>query len=134
MCRVIKRIGGKVMKVKAASILIVSDDKSTRDWLGYCLWSDYQCTLSVNAEQALKLLADQRFNLVITNLSMPGISGFDLCRTIKQKWPDTIVLIIAGAADSRGFSESPKAGAFAFLPQPVDLVWLNRTIKLALNG
>ncbi len=124
----------EVMKATADSILIVDDDASNRELLDYYLSSDYQCVLAESAEQAVGILLNKRFNMVITDLNMPGASGFDLCRAVKQRWPDTAVLIISGAGDGGRRSEARGVGAVEYLTKPVDRGRLGRTIKFALQS
>lgn len=120
------------MTATAVSILIVDDNAAVRELLEWHLSSEYQCTSAAHAEQALELLAQRHFSLVITDVEMPGADGFALCRTVKQRWPDSAVLIVSGQNDCQHCSEAQRVGAFAFLPKPIDLVWLARSIKFAL--
>jgi CheY-like chemotaxis protein len=115
-------------------LLIVDDDKWNSEWLAHNLNNDYQCVTAANAEEALELLEDRRFSLVLTDLKMPGASGFELCRTVKQKWPDTVVVIMSGANDSSCCCEARRAGAFEYLIKPLDFIQVSRTIKIALQA
>lgn len=121
------------MRAAAVSILIVDDDASNREVLDCYLSVSYQCTLAENAEQAIRLLEERRFSVVITDLNMPGASGFELCHLVKQRWPETAVVIISGTNDSNCFNQAYRFGAVGYLTKPIDLVWLSLTIKHALQ-
>lgn len=122
------------MKATTASILIVDDDAANRDLLNCFLSSGYQCVTAESAERALELLEDRRFSVVITDLNMPGESGFELCHMVKQKWPRTAVVIVSGVNDSSCFNQAHRVGAIEYLTKPIDLVWLSQAIKHALQS
>lgn len=71
---------------------------------------------------------------MITDLNMPGASGFELCRWIRQRWPETSVVIISGDNDSNCFNQAHRFGAAEYLTKPIDLVWLSLTIRHALQS
>ena len=121
------------MKANHISILIVDDDEPAREVLESFLRDEYRCLTAASAEEAVGLLAEMRFNLVITDLEMPGASGLKLCQIIKQTIPETIVLIVSGMRDKRYQVEARQQGAFDYLTKPVDLSLLSRTIKCALR-
>lgn len=78
-------------------ILVVDDDENIREILKDILtMSGHQVVLASSGEEALKLFYEQEFDLVMTDLGMPGISGWEVNRRIKQTHPQKPVVIITG--------------------------------------
>ena len=79
------------------------------------------CNLQVaaNGEEALYALEQQRFDLVLLDLRMPGMDGMDVLRTIKQTWPETQVVIITGFPNIETAKEAVRLGAYSYLAKPV---------------
>ena len=76
-----------------SSILIVEDDVTLRELLFELFSETYHCSTAGTAEQALCLLDSKRFDLVLTDISMPGMSGLELLGIVRQRWPETTVII-----------------------------------------
>ena len=78
-------------------ILVVDDDENIREILQDILtMSGHLVVISSNGEEALQFFYDQEFDLVMTDLGMPGISGWEVNRKIKQTHPQKPVVIISG--------------------------------------
>jgi len=122
------------MQADGFTILIVDDNEPAREMLAWVLGDDYPCRTAASAEQAVELLADNHFNLVLTDLQMPGASGLELCRTIKQTSPETIVLIMSSANPSQYFTEAMQCGASGYLTKPDDLLHIDRAVKSLLGN
>jgi DNA-binding NtrC family response regulator len=73
---------------------------------------------TTSGKRALKILENQSFDVVFTDLKMVDIGGMEVLRTIKQKFPDTIVVIITGYATVASAVETMRCGAFDYLPKP----------------
>jgi YesN/AraC family two-component response regulator len=104
------------------SILIVDDEEYVRQLLVSCLGSDYCCCAADNAEQAIEHLESKQFDLVMTDITMPGISGLELCRMLRESHPRTPVLIISGLQGEAYKDQALKYGARGFIEKPFDLV------------
>jgi DNA-binding NtrC family response regulator len=78
----------------------------------------HNVTYKVSGKEALKILENQSFDVVFTDLKMVDIGGMEVLRTIKQKFPDTIVVIITGYATVASAVETMRYGAFDYLPKP----------------
>ena len=70
------------------------------------------------AEQALNLMSDQPFDLIISDIRMPGLSGLDLLRAVKGKQPGTPVVLITGAPSVSSAIFGLRHGAYDYLPKP----------------
>jgi DNA-binding NtrC family response regulator len=78
-------------------ILVVDDDENIREILQDILtMSGHLVVLSSNGEEALQFFYEQEFDLVMTDLGMPGISGWEVSRKIKQTHPQKPVIIVSG--------------------------------------
>jgi DNA-binding NtrC family response regulator len=78
----------------------------------------HNVTYTTSGKEALKILENQSFDVVFTDLKMVDIGGMEVLRTIKQKFPDTIVVIITGYATVASAVETMRYGAFDYLPKP----------------
>jgi DNA-binding NtrC family response regulator len=78
-------------------ILVVDDSQNIREMLEDFLdFEGHQPVLAKDGNEALKLFSEQDFDLVITDLGMPGMSGWQLSKHVKQRKPETPIIIITG--------------------------------------
>ena len=114
------------------SILIVDDDKETRDLLAFGFREQYDCATAASAEEAMGLLGERFFDVVLTDVEMPGASGIELCRYIRKTNSDTIVLVMSGRVDSRNRIKALQGGAFDYITKPFNIATVARLIAYAL--
>jgi DNA-binding NtrC family response regulator len=117
---------------KEISILIVDDEEPMRRLLALQLQSDYRCVTAGSAEEAIELLGTRCFNIVLTDIMLPGASGLDLCQAVQTKCPNTVVVIISGMTDIHYAIQAMRHGAFDYLLKPVDSSQLKRAVERAL--
>jgi DNA-binding NtrC family response regulator len=122
-------VGGPLM----ASILIVDDDDIIRDTLYELLVTDYQCETAETAETALAKLEAKRFDVVLTDISMPGLSGVQLLNRVLKLYPGTSVIMISGLSDQDQAVSLIKLGASDYLLKPFRLELVEESIKRALS-
>jgi two-component system response regulator PilR (NtrC family) len=116
-----------------AAILIVDDDESVRDVL-YDLFSDeHLCHVAATAEQALAFIDDQAYDVVLTDISMPGLSGLELLGHLRQARPGTPVIVISGIGDRTHAEGLTRLGAFNFILKPFQLEEIEQSVALALE-
>ncbi|HEY5445427.1 MAG TPA: response regulator, partial [Pyrinomonadaceae bacterium] len=82
-----------------AEILIVDDDDVIRDTVFELLSTDYKCDTAETAEQALAKLEAEQFEVVLTDISLPGLSGRELLSRVLMLYPGTPVIIVSGISD-----------------------------------
>jgi DNA-binding NtrC family response regulator len=104
-----------------AEILVVDDDEIIRDTLCELLSQDHACQTADTAEQALRKLQSQGFDVVLTDVSMPGLSGLELLNRVVQLYPGTPVIIISGLNDQDQRQSLIGQGAFDYLLKPFRL-------------
>lgn len=115
-----------------ASVLIVDDDDTIRDSLYELLSEEHSCHAAETAEKALEWLDKEVYDVVITDVSMPGLSGVELLGQVRQRYPNTPVIVITGIGD-RGHAEGLiKLGAFDYLLKPFRLEDVEDSVNRAI--
>lgn len=100
-------------------ILVVDDEHFVRDLLVKILARRGHDVVGVEAgEQALERLAVERFDVVLTDVVMPGIDGFELLRRVKGSWPSVRVIVLTGYARRQSISDFLLYGADEYLAKP----------------
>lgn len=117
------------------TILLVDDEKSVRDLLRRLLELDgYAVVEAIDAEEALRLFgsADQALRLVVTDLSLPDLDGWELCRRVRLAQPSMPILVISGSFDLNTLlaSSAPDVG---FLQKPFGPEDLYRRVNVLLS-
>jgi len=99
--------------------LIVDDDPGTADLLeiSISLWG-YSASKAGNAAEAMELLKQKPYDVIVTDAEMPGMSGFELCRYVRSRFPHMFIIGITGSLDFYKFKE---AGADNFFKKPFKL-------------
>lgn len=115
------------------SILIVDDEQMVRELLVSCLEDSYSCYTANNAVDALSCLKSRTFDLVVTDITMPGLSGLDFCRMLRDRYPSTAVLVISGLHADQYREEALASGALGLIQKPFDLTSLMNTVDQALK-
>lgn len=115
------------------SILIVDDDESIRWLFAEALGARYFCTCAGNADEALSLLARESFALLLTDVSMPGLSGVELLRRTVEQYPDMAVIIVSGIDRTQRVLDAVRLGASDYLIKPVDLDVLELSVERTLE-
>ena len=115
-----------------ADILVVDDDEVIRDTLCELLSFEYSCQTADTAEEALAKLEAQSFDVVLTDISMPGLSGMELLGRVLKLYPGTPVIMISGLSDQEQAQSLISQGAFDFLLKPFRLEVVEESVKRAL--
>jgi len=114
-----------------ATLLIIDDDSTVRDILQDLLSATHECHTADRAEQAIEYLQIETYDVIVTDISMPGLGGFELLKLIKENHPATPVIIISGQLelDEEAFTG---LGAFAFFSKPLVLHEVEDAITRAI--
>ncbi|HYP54459.1 MAG TPA: response regulator [Pyrinomonadaceae bacterium] len=116
-----------------AAILIVEDDAKVRNIL-YDLFADWHvCHVAATAEQALAYLEDEPYDVVLTDISMPGLSGIELLGRVRQQHPDMPVIIVSGIDDREHAHGLLELGAYDYLVKPFRLDEVETSVGRALE-
>ena len=116
-----------------ADILIVDDDEVIRDTLKELLSEHYACQTAGTADEAFARLAEKPYDLVLTDISMPEISGMELLGRVLQLYPKTPVIVVSGITDQEHVQGLIKLGAFDFLLKPFRLEVVEKSVRRALE-
>src|SRR6266550_4682212 len=114
-------------------ILIVDDEPEITAILSDLFSSEYECTTAGSAEEALEQLARTNFELVVSDITMPGMSGLDMIPHVKSVSPDTVVVMISGMQTVESAIEALRLGAFDYVMKPFDLRQVEAVVKRALE-
>lgn len=118
----------------APKILLVDDNAVVRDMLVDLVGSlGYAADAASGGAEALALFDQNRYDIVLTDLLMPGMSGWEVLAAVRQRNPRIPVVIITGTAPTADDPRAAQAGV-AVLRKPVDVKALDDTIKEKLTG
>jgi two-component system response regulator PilR (NtrC family) len=119
------------MKIK---ILVVDDELSMREFLSILLEREgYDVSAAGNAEEALRLMELSLFDLVLSDVQMPGLSGIELLTRIKQLSPETGVLMITAFSAAEQAVEAMKLGAYDYIAKPFKIEEIKQLVINALE-
>ncbi|TQF15474.1 sigma-54-dependent Fis family transcriptional regulator [Myxococcus llanfairpwllgwyngyllgogerychwyrndrobwllllantysiliogogogochensis] len=102
------------------SVLIVDDKENMRHLFTRILGDAYQVRTAEDGGRALTLIQTQEFDLVVTDIRMPGADGFEVLKAVKQHSPATEVIMMTAYASVPKAVEAIKEGAYDYLPKPFD--------------
>lgn len=133
--RVLEHLAVKVLITnRSPRILIVDDEEITRKNLAHILTKEnYSVSSASDGEEALRKLETSEFDVIITDLKMPGVDGIEVLEKIRIKYPDTKVIIITGYATVPSAVEAMQKGAFYYIAKPFKLDEVRTTVKQALE-
>lgn len=117
---------------KKISILIVDDEESVRDSLSSWFIEDgYRVECAENAKKALSILESDTFDIILTDLKMPGMDGLELLQRIKTLNKDSIIIVMTAFASVDTAVKALKEGAFDYVTKPFDPDDLSHLIRNA---
>jgi DNA-binding NtrC family response regulator len=117
-----------------ARILVVDDEDALRTVLSSELEGEgYEVNTAGDGDEAIAIVEKNEFNLVLLDIKMPKVDGFEVLKFIKEKKPHIKVIMLTGFADLKNAIESKKLGAEDFVSKPYDLVDLLTTIERVLS-
>ncbi|NLC69730.1 MAG: sigma-54-dependent Fis family transcriptional regulator [Desulfuromonadaceae bacterium] len=115
-------------------ILIVEDEAPNREALAMLLKkAGYEIQVAASGEEAFERLNKTTFDIVVTDLFLPGINGIEILKRVKKESPDTHVLMITGNASAETAVEAMKEGAFDYITKPINFEKLKLLMAKALE-
>ncbi len=112
----------------AKSILIVDDEEVMREFLTEIL-EDFAITKACNGEEAVEKIKERKFNLIITDMKMPGISGEEVVKFAREKSPETEIIVISGYSSLSSVSNTLGHGVRAFLSKPFTIKQIRAEVE-----
>lgn len=115
------------------TIMIADDERHTREALERFFRKKYQVTLAEDGERAINLLQRNNYDLILTDLNMPGASGMEVIDAALKKSPRPICIVFTAYGSIENAIAAIKRGATDFVTKPVNLEQLNHVIDKALE-
>jgi DNA-binding NtrC family response regulator len=107
------------MPPEIASVLVVDDEPNIcHSCVKILSRSGYRTEFVLNGYDALKIMEDRPFDIVVTDLKMSALGGMQVLARVKEAYPDTLVIVITGYSTVSSAVEVMKMGAFDYLPKP----------------
>jgi DNA-binding response OmpR family regulator len=114
-------------------ILLVEDEEDAKDLCALTL-AEYEITCSSDFDEGLRLARRRDFDLYILDSWLPGKSGVELCRAIREFDPDTPILFYSAAAYERDIREALREGAQAYLTKPASTQIVRQVVARLISA
>jgi len=115
----------------------VDDEPSLREGVALCVAAaGYEALTAANGDEALQLAADHRPDLVILDVMMPGLSGIEVCRKLREN-PETRnmkIMFLSARGQIREQEDGLDAGADCYVTKPFEIAVLLETVEQLLEG
>ncbi|CAG0984764.1 partial Regulatory protein AtoC, partial [Myxococcaceae bacterium] len=117
-----------------ARILVVDDERSMQEFLEICFRRDgYDVETAGDVDAALAILESEDFDVVVSDLQMPGKSGLDLLRAVREASPETAVVLVTAFATTETAIEAMKEGAYDYVTKPFKVDEIRLVVEKALE-
>jgi DNA-binding response OmpR family regulator len=115
-------------------VLLVDDEEEFVTTLAERLeMRGFDPSIATSGDQALSMVQDKAFDLIVLDLMMPGIGGLEVMKQIKSSNPDMPIILLTGQGSTKEGMEGMNQGAFDFLMKPLDIEELISQIHEALG-
>lgn len=115
-------------------VLLAEDDEQVRRSLARSLIATgYEVVAAQDGREALKLLGEGAYDVIISDIAMPELDGIQLLRAIREHDTDVPVVLVTGVPDVATAMQAVKLGALVYLPKPIDLDEIKRVIARAVR-
>jgi two-component system response regulator AtoC len=121
-------------ELKKSRVLIVDDDKNTRDGLQRALRRNYEVMVAESGDRALEMLAATDVDILLSDVRMPGIDGITLLQRARARHPELVSILLTAYGNVEIAVDAMKAGAYDFLMKPVNLDHLDLLLRRALRS
>lgn len=107
------------MMTEAATILVVDDEEMLRNLLSKILEKEgYSVLLAESGQHALEVLIDSNVDIVLTDVKMPGMDGFEFLKTVKRDYPQIGVIVMTAFGDAYTVRDALLLGADEYITKP----------------
>ncbi len=118
---------------RAAKILIIDDEPNVLSVLNSLLSSAHDCRTATSAIEAIEYLKEEPYDLVLSDIVMPGMSGLELLAEITRLSRETVVILISGNLNIQNAIEALRRGAFDYVTKPFNLSDVETAVARALR-
>lgn len=116
-------------------ILVVDDEESIREFLQIMLKKEgYEISLAEDGQKAIEILQKKTFDMVISDLQMPHVTGMELLKHVKENYPDLVFMMITAFGTTENAVEAMKMGAYDYLTKPFKLDEVRLVVQNALRA
>ena len=121
---------------KQNSVLVIEDDQDLRDSLQRLLQEKYTISMAANGEEGLKLVQEIKPDLILSDVMMPIMDGFELCKQLKRKKETSCIPIILLTAkiNDKDYLEGLNCGADAYITKPFNFNVLQANIDMVISN
>ncbi len=124
----------RTMRSSSEHLLVVEDDPEMRDLLRKVLEKEgYRVSVASDGAEALSLLGQAAFDLVVTDMLMPVKNGLDLLHDVHRSRPSLPVIMVTAFGDWASYSRAVEEGAAAFINKPLRMSELVSTVQTTLS-
>ena len=117
-----------------AKVLVVEDDAEVRTLLsGFLTAKGFAVKVAESGHGALEVLAEEPVDLILSDVRMPGMTGIELCRTVKERDPDIDLVLMSAYSCVRDAVEAIQLGAADYVEKPIDFRRLERVLQAVLD-
>ena len=109
------------MSERRKTVLIVDDDEGMRDTLSAVLRRDYRLLKAATGEAALQVMEKEDVDLMMLDVRLPGISGFEVLKIVKENYPTVEVIVISALKELDAAVEAMRHGAYHYISKDFDV-------------
>lgn len=102
-------------------VLIVDDETGVRNLLYDVLSLTYECDRAANGSEAIQLVAQKEYDVVLCDIMMPDVSGIEVLKFVREHANTTVVIMVTAVQDTRRAIEAIRLGAFDYMLKPFDI-------------
>jgi len=112
-------------------VLIVDDTEANVDILVDALAEEYDIAVAMDGESALEIVADEKPDLILLDIMMPGMNGFEVCEKLKadRTTRDIPVMFLSGKTEAAEKEKGMAMGAVDFITKPIDVAAIQQKVK-----
>ena len=116
------------------SVLIVDDEIAVRECIKMILKNDYEVFLAKNAEEAFSQIKEHSPDVILLDITLPGLDGLKILERIKRNDPNITVVMVSATATVKTALEANRLGAYGFVTKPFDIDELRLIITRSLSA
>ncbi len=121
-------------EVVRKSVLVVDDEEIIRSFLFEVLSEEFDVSLACDGDEAIQQIRQKKYDLIITDLKMPNVSGEEVVKFACENDPNSKVIVISGFSSLYTVSQSINNGACAFLSKPFSIKELMQSVANAVGA
>jgi two-component system phosphate regulon sensor histidine kinase PhoR len=122
------------VQTNPVKILVVDDEPRIRDACRMVLTEEgFDVALASDGNEGVQMIQEEHYDIILVDLMMPVLSGFEVLSHVKERHPDTVVIVITGYATVEHSISAMKRGAFDFIPKPFTPDQLRGVVEKAIK-